>query len=91
MRIKEEFKRAGVFWLPSTPERQVPGTLSISDGGNVELELAQPLDISSLQAIFGYSPDDSLSQIIGHVEKVDLLSLIDAITCQRNAILLTVD
>ena len=69
MRIKEEFKRSGFFWLPSTPERQVPGILSISDGGDVKLELAQALDISSLQAIFGYSPDDSLSQILGYVEK----------------------
>ena len=69
MRIKEEFKRAGVFWLPSSPQREVPGTLSISDGGNVKLELTQPLDTSSIQALFGYSSDDSLRQILGHVEK----------------------
>ena len=69
MRLKEEFKRAGVFWLPSSPEIEVPGTLSISDGGDVKLELTQPLDTSSIQALFGYSSDDSLSQILGHVEK----------------------
>ena len=69
MRIKEEFKRSGVFWLPASPEREVPGTLSISDGGNVKLELTQPLDTSSIQALFGYSSDDSLRQILGHVEK----------------------
>ena len=69
MRIKEEFKRAGVFWLPSSPQEQVPGTLSISDGGDIKLELTQPIDISSLQALFGYSSDDSLSHILGHVEK----------------------
>ena len=69
MRIKEEIKRDGVFWLPSSPERGVPGTLSISDGGNVKLELTQPLDTSSMEALFGYSSADSLSQILGHVEK----------------------
>ena len=69
MRIKEEFKRTGVFWLPSSPQEQVPGTLSISDGGDIKLELTQPIDISSLQALFGYSSDDSLSHILGHVEK----------------------
>ena len=69
MRIKEEIKRTGVFWLPSFPQNQIPGTLSISDAGNVKLELTQPIDISSLQALFGYSPDDSLGYILGHVEK----------------------
>ena len=70
MRIKEEIKRSGIFWLPSVPERQIPGTLSISDGGEVQLELSQPLDVSSLQAIFvGDSPDARLSPILGHVEK----------------------
>ena len=39
MRIKEEFKRSGDFWLPSEPDRKVHGTLSISDGGTIELEL----------------------------------------------------
>ena len=39
MRIKEEFKRIGEFWLPSTPERKVLGTLSILDGGQIELEV----------------------------------------------------
>ena len=69
MRIKEEFKRNGVFWLPSSPQEQVPGTLSISDGGDAKLELTQPLDTSSLQALFGYSHPGSLNRILGHVEK----------------------
>lgn len=66
MRIKEEIKRLGFFWLPSSPERKIPGTLSISDGGDIKLELTQPLD-ASIQALFGYT--DSLDQILGHVEK----------------------
>ena len=43
MRIKEEFKKLGYFWLPSAPNRQVPGTLSISDGGHIELEVVHQL------------------------------------------------
>ena len=39
MRIKEEFKESGDFWLPSEPDRKVHGTLSISDGGTIELEV----------------------------------------------------
>lgn len=39
MRIEEEFKRTGEFWIPSTPETRIHGTLSISDGGNIELEV----------------------------------------------------
>ena len=66
MRIKEEFKRDGDFWLPSNPQRRVSGTLSILDGVDVKLELTRPLD-TSMQALFGYT--DSLPQILGHVEK----------------------
>ena len=36
MRIKEELKRSGYFWLPSEPDEKLPGTLSISDGGFIE-------------------------------------------------------
>ena len=64
MRIKEEIKRSGFFWLPSLPQRQIPGTLTISDGGNIELELAQPLvnDIRAFKL-------DGFNQILGRVEK----------------------
>ncbi len=41
MRIKEEFKKSGYFWLPSTPDKKAPGTLSISDGGHIELEVIE--------------------------------------------------
>ncbi|MDE0086110.1 MAG: hypothetical protein OXU23_10390 [Candidatus Poribacteria bacterium] len=40
MRIKEEIKKSGYFWLPSSPQKRVPGTLTISDGGMMELEIA---------------------------------------------------
>lgn len=69
MRIKEEIKRSGTFWLPSNPQRRISGTLSILEGGDVKLELTEPLDTSSIQALFDYSSVDSLNQILGHVEK----------------------
>ena len=39
MRMKEKFKRTGDFWIPSVSEETGHGTLSISDGGNIELEI----------------------------------------------------
>ena len=41
MRIKEEFKKSGYFWLPSAPDKKFPGTLSISDGGIIDLEIVE--------------------------------------------------
>ena len=38
METTEKFKKLGYFWLPSTPDKKVPGTLSISDEGIVKLE-----------------------------------------------------
>ena len=61
MRIKEEIKKAGVFWLPTYPQNQIPGTISISDRGNVKLEIAQSLD-PSMQAQLGGTPPDSLNE-----------------------------
>lgn len=71
MRIKEQIKKSGFFWLPSAnsnssdapPGNAVFGTLSISDGGNIELEITQPLvtDMRDFKL-------DGLNQILGHVE-----------------------
>ena len=66
MRIKEEIKRSGAFWLPTSPQRDIYGTLSISDGGNIKLELTQSID-TDLNAVFGQT--EGLNQIVGHVEK----------------------
>ena len=68
MRIKEEIKRSGFFWLPSSPQNQIFGTLSISDGGDIKLELTESLD-PSIQAQLGVTRPDSLNWILGHVEK----------------------
>ena len=65
MRIKEEIKRVGEFWLPSSPKRQITGTLTISDGGDIKLELPQPL----VNGIRGFNLGD-FGQILGRVEKI---------------------
>ena len=47
MRVKEKFKKSGSFWHSSTPRDKVLGTLSISDGGFIELEIVHRLDGAS--------------------------------------------
>ena len=39
MRIKAELKESGYFWLPSAPEKRIFGTLLVSDGEVIKLEL----------------------------------------------------
>ena len=72
MRIKEEFKRFGDFWLPSTPERKVPGILSVSDGGVVELELFDRLDENT-----GSMEREQIERIVGYIEKHKFVTLDD--------------
>ena len=67
MRIREEFKRLGDFWLPAAPDRKIPGTLSISEGGIIELEVAGLFDWR-LQ---------SIERIVGDIEKEGLVTLDD--------------
>ena len=66
MRIKEEIRRDGDFWLPSAPQKQIPGTLSILDGGRIKLELTQPGN-TNIPALFANDTDSY--QIFGHLEK----------------------
>lgn len=39
MRIPEAQTRSGFFWLPSEPEQKLPGTLTIQDGGRIEVDV----------------------------------------------------
>ena len=69
MRIKEEFKKLGYFSLPSTPREAVPGTLSISDGGFIELEIVHRLGGASTAL------EDDAKRIIGQIEEAGLVTL----------------
>jgi hypothetical protein len=39
VRISEKIHKSGYFWLPSKPKEKLPGTLSISESGEAELEI----------------------------------------------------
>ena len=71
MRIKEEIKRLGYFWLPSEPDEKLPGTLSISDGGFIELEVVHR--VSGRNAAFG----GNIERIVGEIERDGLVTLDD--------------
>jgi len=80
MRIEEEYKKTGYFWLPEKEENKIPGILSIDDGGRIELEIVGHFD-ESIKALNG---DDDLSRIIGHVEKDGLVTLDDCFYTKKN-------
>jgi len=73
VRIKEEWKKSGYFWLPQNGDKKIPGTLSILDGGKVELEVVGLFD----ESIEAFNGNDPLGRIIGHVEKDGLVTLED--------------
>lgn len=80
MRIEEEYKKTGYFWLPGKEEKKIPGVLSIDDGGKIELEVVGHFsdDIDLL------NDNDDLSRIIGHVEKDGLVTLDDCFYTKKN-------
>ena len=69
MRVKEKIKKSGYFWLPSVPEKKIAGTLNISDGGKIELEVAGLFD----ENIGG----GKFERIVGHIEKYGFITLDD--------------
>lgn len=73
MRVKEEFKKSGKFWLPSTPEHQIAGTLTISEGGHIELEIIEALHSNRGEAF----NTDTFARIIGHIENGEFVTLDD--------------
>lgn len=80
MRIEEEYAKTGYFWLPENEGRKIPGTLTISNGGDIELEVVGLFD-ESIQAING---NDDLSRIIGHIEKDGLVTLDNCFYTKKN-------
>ena len=65
MRITEKIVADGEFWLPSDPQRKIPGKLTISDGGEIELEITN---------VFGdwrdqFNDTIDISRILGATEK----------------------
>ena len=71
MRLSEKFEKAGYFWLPSTPEEKLPGTLRISDSGEAELEI---LGIFGGQ-IKAFDYESKIERINGVIEGGKLVTL----------------
>lgn len=80
MRIEQEYVKTGYFWLPEKEDRKIPGTLTISDGGDIELEVVGLFD-EGVEAING---EDDISRIIGHVEKDGLVTLDNCFYTKKN-------
>ena len=75
MRIKEEIKRSGYFWLPSASEKKIPGTLTISDGGKIELEVVGIFDETLGKKHDAINDRGMFERIIGQIEKHGLVTL----------------
>ena len=75
MRIKEEFKKLGYFWHSSTPRAKVLGTLSISDGGTVELEIVHQFERRPPFGGIGFGRGGK--RIVGHLENNKIVTLDD--------------
>ena len=84
MRIKEEFKKSGYFWLPSFPEKKIPGTLVITDGGEIELEVVGLFDESPEGITRALNGKDEFDRIVGHIEKHGLVTLENCFYKNRN-------
>jgi hypothetical protein len=67
MRIKEIETRSGFFWKPSAPEHRLPGMLSVSDGGEIRLEL-----VGHSNASLG---GEWISRLVGVVEDSGYVTL----------------
>ena len=80
MRIKEELKKSGYFWLPENENKKIPGTLSILDGGKIELEVVGLFD-ESIETLDG---NYDLRRVIGHVEKDGFVTLEDCFYKSKN-------
>lgn len=80
MRLEEPYVKTGYFWLPEKKDRKIPGTLTISDGGDIELEVVGLFD-DSIESLNG---EDDLSRIIGHIEKYGLVTLDNCFYTKKN-------
>jgi len=75
LRVKEEIKRPGYFGLPSASEKKIPGTLTISDGGKIELEVVGLFDETAEGQNGAISDRGEFERIVGNIEKYGLVTL----------------
>ena len=68
MKIKEEIKKSGVFWIPPLPE-PMPGVLSISNEKGIVLEVDKSLINDPASLISPFTNLDNVFQVIGHIQE----------------------
>lgn len=83
MRMKEELRKSGYFWLPTSPSHTVPGTLVITDGGRVELELVGTLEPPEA-FIDAFNNNRQPERINGDIESFGHVTLIGCFYRNRN-------
>ena len=72
MRITEKIVTDGKFWLPSDTENKITGKLTISDGGEIELELMDLFGrelLDKFRSVFNQSDAVDISRILGKVKE----------------------
>ena len=87
MRIKEKFSKLGHFWLPSVPDKRLPGILSISGEGIVKLETIGESNDDGISTLFdalkkGKDPNSTeqieyTERIVGYIENEGQVTLDD--------------
>lgn len=78
MRLEGEFKRTGFFSTPNNPEKRFQGTLTVSDGGDIELEITTiETDLMSLD-------DYHIGRLVGNLEKAGVVTLDDCFYINRS-------
>ncbi|MHB1309070.1 MAG: ApeA N-terminal domain 1-containing protein [Limisphaerales bacterium] len=81
MRLPAPETLSGFFWVTASPSEKLPGVLSISAGGGVELELVGNFDKNIAEAI--NSREVKLSRIHGLVESRGAVTLDDCFYINR--------
>ncbi len=72
MRIEQEIKKIGYFWLHDNEDKKIPGILTVTDGGDVTLEIFGLFD-DSIEAMQGQ--EVRLPRIVGIIEKEGYVTL----------------
>lgn len=72
MRVRPEISLSGNFWVVAKPEKKLPGTLVIADGGKIRLQLFGRFEDDPTSLL---NPVESIERIVGQVEKYGFVTL----------------
>ena len=75
MRLKEELKKSGYFWLPLAEERKIPGVITITDGGNIDLEIVGIFEEIIQELNLVVNEKNEYQRIIGNIEQYGFVTL----------------